>query len=151
MVAQFSSDFRYIQRGAILKFPRKIDNSIDKHQYPMDGKWRIKCQYRRDHTSRHDDDDLVPSAEITVIFNKFQYGGIAYSLCLGNNDETEENYSSVYFIWPFNNVRQVVESGIDLRRCPEGPDIGSFIVWTVNDPRYHRIIWVRTFYISFIE
>ena len=135
-----------------MSLPCKIydSNSINKYQYPFDGKWRVQWQHSRNHSRHDDDDDIVSSDDITVVFNKFHCLGITYSLCLGNNNEAEDSNSSVYFIWPFNNVRQVVESGIDLKRCPEGPDIGSVVVWTVNNPRYHRIIWVRTFNISYI-
>mmetsp|Transcript_21083 Transcript_21083/g.25917 ORF Transcript_21083/g.25917 Transcript_21083/m.25917 type:complete len:557 (-) Transcript_21083:371-2041(-) len=126
VIMQFSSDFRYVQRGSIIKTPNNDITSTP--EYPMDGEWLVTWQ-----NSGRDSGSV---ASINVIENSFSCFGITYHLKYESN--------VVYFDWPTHpGVRQVVESGVDLSRKPSGPDIDSIVVWTFIDPGPQRIVWKR--------
>ena len=151
---QFSSDFRYIQRGAIIK--HRI-NELSVNEYPFDGKWIV--QWIRSKSDMRSDIDFTNGGQITVVCNKFTFNDISYRLCFETEEGSEERNSderinpTVYFDWPIPrnipSIRQVVESGVNLKQNPLGPDVGSVVVWTVNHRDYHRIFWVSSLYTTY--
>ena len=154
---------RYIRRGAIIKTryeknKNDDDNDIDdsiKRRYPLDGTWKL--QYLKRQQDLDVVDDRLPTSNITVVGNKFMHQTTLYNICIpretGNVNDDNSNSSGsdhkVHFDWAIQDgdnqpYRQVVESGLDLRENPHGPDVGSVVIWTVDHPDYHRISWVSS-------
>mmetsp|Transcript_27354 Transcript_27354/g.41191 ORF Transcript_27354/g.41191 Transcript_27354/m.41191 type:complete len:623 (-) Transcript_27354:78-1946(-) len=146
VVLQFSSDFRYVQRGAIIKKCSNNEPVSTQNEFPLDGTWLGQFGNGTDFTNAH---------RLTVTCNKFSVGGRVFHICLGrsnnNGDSNNDNGENtpVHFYWPedfgqgHRRYRQEVESGIDLTTHPSGPDVGSVVTWKVNDPNFHRIFWKR--------
>ncbi len=142
VVVQFSSDMRFARHGAIIKI--KMDGTNQKQiDFPLDGKWLVRHIYSPPFSIN--EVNFSKASRLNVVHNKFEFFGISYNLCYGESeagDKNETNAPKAYFDWPEMNVRQVVESGIDLQTQPNGPDINAVVVWNVNHRDYHRILWV---------
>ncbi|GFH58857.1 hypothetical protein CTEN210_15333 [Chaetoceros tenuissimus] len=134
MVMQFSTDLRFIIHGMIVKKPISLQYKNIK-DCPLSGTWIVRWQ--RSNEKGVDRNDLT-SVRMKVYGNKFVCHSIEYELNLGNDEE-----SRVHFHWPYSNNIQVAESGVNLQRKPDGPDIGETIVWTVDSDDYFRIFWTR--------
>lgn len=140
-MAQFSSNYRCIRHGAIIK-KRLSEIKFDQSKYPLDGKWRIKHIYNAPFSVDNINFNTAP--QLKVVCNTFTFLDVSYELCLDRS--SDNNQTNVYFDWPiidgYDHERQEVESGVDLTANPDGPDVGSVVVWTVTHPQYHRILWV---------
>ena len=120
------------------------EKKIATDKFPMDGKWRVHWVHTEDGET-HRDIDFTEATQINVVCNKFTFDGIIYNICLGMDENDGEHNNVVYFNWPTisDETQQVVESGLDLKRVPSGPDVNAVVVWTVNHPDFYRIYWVR--------
>lgn len=142
-IMQFSSDFRHVLHGAIIKRPAVEADQNEENYYkrfPLSGKWTVRWQ-RSD--QKGVDRNSLLTASMEVIRNSISMFGRNYHIQLGSAEEER-----VHFYWPGSTepngqVLQVAESGIDLKNQPEGPDVGQTIIWTVSSPDYHRIFWTR--------
>ncbi len=118
---------------------------FDQSRYPLDGIWLVKHITRPPFFANNIDFNSAP--QLKVVCNKFTFADVSYELCLDKSVSNSDNDQiTVYFDWPVidghDYERQEVESGVDLTINPDGPDIGSVVVWTVTHPAYHRIVWV---------
>ncbi len=145
VIMQFSSDFRYVAHGAIIKHrPKDTHDRNRSIDYPLDGIWTIRWQKTSDRGVV--DRNSLMAAQMRVIDNSFELYGCTYNLNFGDDDSG----GGVYFMWDeryFGSggpaVVQTAESGVDLIHKPDGPDIGETIVWTVDHPDFFRIFWTR--------
>ena len=118
VVLQFSSDLRYISNGIVIQTSR---NGPD-HHYPLDGEWLVQWE-------------SGAMAAIYVMNNVFHFGPYRYEVDLSNRQE-------IKFEWPSPlGVIQTAVEGINLDSQPQGPPVGSQVVWRTS--QNERIVWTR--------
>ena len=96
----------------------------NEHKWPLDGGWIVEW-------------DTGDRARIRVQRHEFQYDTIRYVLDVSDPCIPQ-------FEWPFSEPRvvQTALEGVDLEAHPEGPPVGSRIVWTTSPQVNERIVWV---------
>lgn len=131
VVMHFSSDYRYISHGAIIK-----------HQhcksFPLDGVWTVRWE------RPSGEDGLVsnlPSQRIEVAKNSFSLNDETYHISFSDR---------ITFKWEnHGGIAHILEKGVDMKSKPDGPEIGELIEWSVDCPEYARIVWVSSIYLNF--
>jgi len=118
VVLQFSSDLRFISNGVVTK--RSIHTNCN--EFPLDGEWLVQWE-------------SGARAIIHVGHNVFHHGPHRYMLDLSNKEE-------INFKWPTDlGVTQTAVRGVNLESQPQGPPVGSHIVWRTTENE--RIVWTR--------
>jgi hypothetical protein len=109
---------RRAERAFVSSAATEQDDS--KYWYPLDGLWLVQWE-----------SGMI--ADIVVKQNGFTVGQHRYTLDLSGNRPT--------FHWPSHNVVQTAVEGIDLGAQPQGPPVGSQVVWKTSENE--RITWTR--------
>lgn len=126
---------QHIQQSSSNSDSNNNHSKTMKNLWPFDGKWRIQW----DDDFESDDTDPVV---IHVVGGEFVLGDLEYTLDISDP-------KSPCFQWPqisFDDTTvttQRVVSGVDLISEPDGPSVGSTVVWTTDNPDYRKITWIR--------
>ena len=94
VIMQFSSDFRYISRGGIIKRRNQSKHREDEKDswFPLDGIWL--AEWKRRHRYHDDEEDPVVS-QVKVIANTVYLSGLTSVINLGREDDKSE----ISFFW----------------------------------------------------
>ncbi len=173
VIMQFSSDFRYVIHGVLVKRPKKpevTDNIY--HHHPFDGKWIFYKNPSSGGTEidtiRIDDINMESLSDcdmdtVTICRSKFEYLGITYHIARRVRDEdgctiptviqsSSSNDTEIMFVPNPKGRDHILDDTIPE---PEGPEVGSLIFWMSNNSNLPAMVWVslksRYFLVHFTE
>jgi hypothetical protein len=136
-IMQFSSDFRYVIHGAIIKTPLKC---------PLDGKWTFQHRFDPESNVKSqqlDDDEYVP-LPVTINSNQLEVKNYLFHIKL-----KDEKKRGIRIDWGDAkvNILKLEGDGVDLDEQPEGPNVGETILFRSNNPGLFKdFVLVRVFY-----
>jgi hypothetical protein len=130
---QFSSDLRFVARGIIVKRREPVFEE-NEPRFPLDGRWKVTWKLVNDQEE---------IGHIEVKGNIIELGPFEYILNLRDKRQP-------CFEWPLGvtsaDLQPIIQralSGVDLIEHPNGPAVGSCIVWSTSDPDHPEIVWER--------